>query len=183
MTFACGPCSEVNTMFKSLMIAGSIALGALAMSTGAEARSQVGVYFGVPFYDTQAGPNWRYSKGYGWYDYGRYGDFNRHNDRHSNNSNFTVYFGVPFYSSRGGPGWRYYDGYGWYDYNRYGEFRGRNRGAISCGAARRMVDDAGFDRVRVVECNGRTYTFRALNRRGNQVMIYVDSRSGAISRG
>ena len=65
-------------MFKSLMIASSIALSAFAMTTGAEAKTRVGIYFGVPFYDYQVGPGWRYHDGYGWYDYGRYGDFRRH---------------------------------------------------------------------------------------------------------
>ncbi len=63
-------------MLKSLVIAGSMALGAFAMTTGADAKARVGVYFGVPFYDYQAGPGWRYYQGYGWYDYGRYGQFN-----------------------------------------------------------------------------------------------------------
>jgi hypothetical protein len=98
-------------------------------------------------------------------------------------SDFSIYFGVPFYSYRVGPGWRYYDGYGWYDYGRYGDFRRHHRGGkMSCGEARRLVDRSGFDRVRVVECNGRTYTFRALNRRGNNVTVYVNSRTGAIWR-
>jgi hypothetical protein len=123
-------------MFKSLMIAGSIALSALAMTTGADAKTRVGIYFGVPFYDYQVGP-----------------------------------------------GWRYYSGYGWYDYGRYGTFHNRNSGWISCGEARRMVDRSGYDRVRTVECSGRTYTFRALNRRGNPVTVYVNARNGNMWRG
>lgn len=94
-------------------------------------------------------------------------------------SGFSIHFGVPFYSYRVGPGWRYYDGYGWYDYGRYGEFR-RNR--LSCGEARRIVDRR-YDRVRVRECNGRTYTFSAETRRGNRVIVYVNSRTGAMWRG
>lgn len=123
-------------MFKSLMIAGSIALSALAMTTGADAKTRVGIYFGVPFYDYQVGP-----------------------------------------------GWRYYSGYGWYDYGRYGTFHNRNSGWISCGEARRMVDRSGYDRVRTVECSGRTYTFHALNRRGNPVTVYVNARNGNMWRG
>jgi hypothetical protein len=95
-------------------------------------------------------------------------------------SGVSVYFGVPFYSYRVGPGWRYYDGYGWYDYKRYGEFHKRNR--ISCREARRIVDRR-FDRVRVRECNGRTYTFTAVNNRGKRITVYVNSRTGAIWRG
>jgi len=130
-------------MLKSLLMAGSIALGAVAMTagmtTGAEAKTNVGVYFGVPFYDYRVGPGWRYYDGYGWYDYGHYGDFRRHH---------------------------------------------RNRGGmmLSCGEARRLVDRSGYDRVRTVECNGRTYTFRAVNNRGRNVTVYVNSRTGAIWR-
>lgn len=124
-------------MFKSVLIAGSVALSALAMTTGAEAKTRVGIYFGVPFYDYQVGPGWRYYDGYGWYDYGRYGTFHRY----------------------------------------------RNRGWMSCGEARRLVDRSGYNRVRTVECNGRTYTFRALNRNGRQVTVYVNSRTGGIWRG
>lgn len=123
-------------MFKSMMIAGSIALSAFAMTSAAEARTRVGIYFGVPFYDYQVGP-----------------------------------------------GWRYYDGYGWYDYGRYGTFHNRRGGWMSCGEARRLVDRSGYDRVRTVECSGRTYTFRALKRNGRQVMVYVNARTGAMWRG
>ena len=122
-------------MLRSLMIAGAVALGAFGMTGAAEARTSVGIYFGVPFYDYQVGPGWRYYDGYGWYDYSRWGDFRRHhrNDR------------------------------------------------LSCREARRLVDRR-FDRVRVVECNGRTYTFRAENRRGRKVTVYVNSRTGDIWR-
>lgn len=126
-------------MLKSMLIAGSVALSALMMTTGAEAKTRVGIYFGVPFYDYQAGPGWRYYEGYGWYDYGRYGEF-----RHRGN---------------------------W------------NRGWMSCGEARRLVDRSGYDRVRVLDCNGRTYAFRAINQRGRGVVVYVNARTGAIWRG
>ena len=121
-------------MFKSLLVAGGIALSAFAMAPEAEARSNV-----------------------------------------------TIYFGVPFYSYQVGPSWRYHDGYGWYDYRRYGEFRG-HRNRLSCREARRLVDRR-YDRVRVRECNGRTYTFTAENRRGKRIVVYVNSRTGAIWRG
>jgi len=126
-------------MFKSLLVAGSVALSAFALAPAAEAHSR-------------------------------------------SNTGFSVYFGVPFYSHRVGPGWRYYDGYGWYDYGRYGEFRRHRGDRLTCNQARRLVDRSGFNRVRVVECAGRTYTFRALNRKGNRVTVYVNSRSGAIWR-
>lgn len=122
-------------MFKSFMVAASIALGTFAMAPDAEAHSRSGV---------------------------------------------SIHFGVPFYSYRVGPGWRYYDGYGWYDYRRYGDnFRNRR---LSCNQARRLVDRR-YDRVRVRECNGRVYTFSAETRRGNRVVVYVNSRTGAMWRG
>ena len=95
----------------------SIALGALAMTTDADAKARVGVYFGVPFYDYQVNPGWRYYDGYGWYEYGRYGDFRRR-----------------------------------YLANNW----------MSCGQARRLVDRFGHDRVRTIECSGRTFTFSAV---------------------
>lgn len=66
-------------MFKSLVVAGSLALSALMLTPAAEARTHANfnLYLGVPFYDYRVGPGWRYYDGYGWYDYGRYGDFRR----------------------------------------------------------------------------------------------------------
>jgi hypothetical protein len=123
-------------MFKSLMVAASVAVSALTLAPAAEAHSRSGV---------------------------------------------TIYFGVPFHSYQVGPGWRYYDGYGWYDYGRYGDFR-QHRNRLSCNQARRLVDRR-FDRVRVRDCSGRTYTFSAVNRNGKRVIVYVNSRTGAIWRG
>jgi hypothetical protein len=123
-------------MFRSLLVAGGIALSAFAMAPAAEAHSRSGV---------------------------------------------SIHFGIPFYSYRVGPGWRYYDGYGWYDYGRHGEFRG-HRNRLTCNQARRLVDRR-YNRVKVRECNGRTYTFRAVTRNGNRVTVYVNSRTGAMWRG
>ena len=122
-------------MFKTLMVAGSVALSAVAMAPAADAHSRSG---------------------------------------------FRIYFGIPFHSYRVGPGWRYHDGYGWYDYGRYGDFHRRNR--LSCGEARRIADRR-YDRVRVRECNGRTYTFTAENRCVKRIVVYVNSRTVAIWRG
>lgn len=98
-------------------------------------------------------------------------------------TNFNVYLGVPFYEYQVGPGWRYYEGYGWYDYNRYGDFRRHARPQMSCWEARRLVDHSGYDRVRTIECGGRTYTFSAIARNGRLVTIYVNARTGALWRG
>ena len=64
-------------MLKNLILAASIALGTLgSVAVTAPAQADVRVYLGVPFHPNRVGPGWRYYDGYGWYEYGRYGDFN-----------------------------------------------------------------------------------------------------------
>lgn len=87
-----------------------------------------------------------------------------------------IFFGAPHYDYRVGPGYVYRDGYGWYQPS-YGFYRGR----LSCGEAKRHVRSQGFRNVSTVECNGRTFTFEATSR-GRDFIVYVDSRSGRISR-
>ncbi len=53
---------------------------------------------------------------------------------------------------------------------------------LSCGEARARVRNSGFRNVSTIECNGRIYTFEA-TRRGRDVRVYVNSRTGALSRG
>ena len=120
-------------MFRSLLVAASVALSVFAMPPEAEAHKRSGV---------------------------------------------SIHFGVPFYHYRGGPGWRYRPGYGWYDHRRYGN---RFHHRLSCREARRLVDRR-YDRVRVRDCRGRIYTFRAETRRGNRVTVHVNSRTGAMWR-
>ena len=91
----------------------------------------------------------------------------------------VIYFGMPHYSYQPGPDYRYRDGYGWYQPNRVG-FLGRAR--LSCGEAKWRVRNRGYRNVATIECRGRTYTFEA-SRRGNRVIVYVDSRSGNVWRG
>ena len=91
-------------------------------------------------------------------------------------TNFRVYLGVPHYGYQVGPDYRYRDGYGWY--RPVGIYRGR----LSGGEARRVVRNRGFRNVVTIECNGRTYTFEA-TRRGRDVTVFVDSRTGAVRRG
>jgi hypothetical protein len=90
-----------------------------------------------------------------------------------------IYLGMPHYGYQMGPDYRFREGYGWYQDSRY---YNNNRGRVSCGEARRIVRSNGFRNVNTIECNGRTYTFEA-TRRGRDIMVFVDSRTGRISRG
>jgi hypothetical protein len=83
------------------------------------------------------------------------------------NVRFGVGIGTPYY---GYSAYRYDDNF--YPYQRR---------RLSCFQARELVRDRGFRRVRVIECNGRVYTFRAI-RRGHVVQVQVNSRTGAIWR-
>ena len=55
-------------------------------------------------------------------------------------------------------------------------------GRLSCGEARAKVRHSGFRNVSTIECSGRTYTFEA-TRRGRDVTVYVNSRTGELWRG
>lgn len=91
-------------------------------------------------------------------------------------SNVKIFFGLQHYGYQVGPDYRYRNGYGWY------RPVGINRGRLSCGEARRVVRNKGFRNVDTIECNGRTYTFEA-TRRGRDLTVYVNSRTGAVWRG
>jgi hypothetical protein len=52
---------------------------------------------------------------------------------------------------------------------------------LSCGEARAKVRYSGYRNVSTIECNGRTYTFEA-TRRGRDITVYVNSRTGAMWR-
>lgn len=93
-----------------------------------------------------------------------------------------VYLGVPFHSYQVGPGWRYHGGYGWYDYSKYGDFRHHQRGRLTCSQARRLVDRRGYHNVDARDCSGRTYSFRATNRHGKRVTVYVNAYTGNMWR-
>ena len=64
---------------KSLFLATAAAVVmAFALPTAADAKTKVKVFLGVPYYDYQYGPDYRFREGYGWYQYGDYNDgFNR----------------------------------------------------------------------------------------------------------
>jgi hypothetical protein len=95
-------------------------------------------------------------------------------------TNFQLYLGYPHYDYRPGDDYRYRDGYGWY--NPGYRVRPQYNVRLSCNEARREVRRKGFRNVSAIECNGRTYTFRAV-RNGNRMIVYVNSRSGAVWRG
>jgi hypothetical protein len=83
----------------------------------------------------------------------------------------TIYFGSPYYSYRPGPDYFFYPDRGWY------------RKQLTCNQARRIVRNRGYDNVRVIECQGRTYTFRAVRPNGKRATVYVNSHTGAVWRG
>ena len=92
-------------------------------------------------------------------------------------TNVKIYLGLPHYGYQVGPDYRFREGYGWYR-----PVAVYNRGRLSCGEARARVRHSGFRNVATIECQGRTYTFDA-TRRGRDVTVYVNSRTGAIWRG
>ena len=89
-------------------------------------------------------------------------------------TNFRIYLGEPYYNSQISPDYQYYNGRGWY--------RPMHRARISCGEARQIVRENGFRKVATRECEGRTYTFSAM-RHGHPILVFVNSRTGAVWRG
>lgn len=87
----------------------------------------------------------------------------------------TIYLGESYYDQRMGPDYRYYEGRGWYRPNKH-------RANISCGQAKRIVRNKGYRNVSTRECEGRTYTFAA-KRNGHRILVYINSRTGAVWRG
>lgn len=102
-------------------------------------------------------------------------------------THFNIYLGVPYYDYQVGPDYRFNDQYGWYQpdyqpsYYRH-DYRQNYRTNLSCGEARGLVRQSGFRNVAVQECDGRIYTFSA-TRHNHRVLVYVNSRTGAVSRG
>lgn len=63
---------------KRLLIASALAVtAAFAMPSIADAGVKVGVFFGVPHYDSRVGPDYRYRHGYGWYRPSHYGNYGK----------------------------------------------------------------------------------------------------------
>lgn len=70
------------------------------------------------------------------------------------------------------------DPYGCYGCTpRFGFYLNR----LSCGEARARVRYSGYRNVATIECRGSTYTFEA-TRKGRDVTVFVNARTGAISR-
>lgn len=87
-------------------------------------------------------------------------DSDRHQRRRSKSATFRFYL----------------DGY-WYA-QPYWEVYGVRSGRVSCGEGRAIVS-ARFARVRVVECNGGTYTYLG-RREGDTFRILLNARTGRI---
>ena len=91
-------------------------------------------------------------------------DPNRQHRRHHRDATFRFYFGGWWYPQ---PYWQE----GYYTIGTYGY-------GISCGQGLRIVAER-FNRVRVVECRGRAFTYLG-RRHGNDFQIVLSSRSGRI---
>ena len=87
---------------------------------------------------------------------------NLHERRRHKDDRFRFYFGGFWYPEP------YWLGYGLVINPR-----------VSCGEGRAIVRDRGFNRVRTVECRGRTYTYLG-RRHGDTFKVLVSSRSGRI---
>jgi hypothetical protein len=55
------------TTLRSLFAAGLVAVSIGALPNLAEAKTKIGIYFGVPFYDSAVEDGYLYEPGYGWY--------------------------------------------------------------------------------------------------------------------
>jgi len=71
----------------------------------------------------------------------------------------------------------YLDGF-WYERPYWEIYSVRTRYGVSCGQGRAIVSER-FNRVRVVECNGGTYTYLG-RRQGDTYRILLNARTGRI---
>jgi hypothetical protein len=64
-------------MFRTSLLSCAVALPLclIGFASAASAHTNVDIHLGVPFYPYQAGPHYRYYRGYGWYDAYRYPRF------------------------------------------------------------------------------------------------------------
>ena len=57
---------------KTLIIEASVAEAlVISLAPSAEAKTTVRIFFGLPHYSYQVGPDYKYRRGYGWYHPGR----------------------------------------------------------------------------------------------------------------
>ena len=89
-------------------------------------------------------------------------DSNRHERRRHRDHQFRFHFGGFWYPQ---PYWLHY---------------GLVNPRLSCGEGRAIVRDRGFNRVRILECQGRTFTYLG-RRHGDTYRILVNSRTGRIA--
>jgi hypothetical protein len=87
-------------------------------------------------------------------------DSSRHQRRRSKSATFRFYLNGYYYDQ---PYWEVYS---------------VRRGRVSCGEGRAIVSER-FNRVRVVECNGGTYTYLG-RRQGDTYRIILNARTGRI---
>ena len=90
-------------------------------------------------------------------------DSNRHKRRRHKDDEFRFYFGGFWYPQP------YWQGYGLVGV----PYR------IGCAEGRSIVRDRGFNRVRTLECQGRTFTYVG-RRHGDTFNVVVSSRTGRI---
>jgi hypothetical protein len=90
-------------------------------------------------------------------------DSNRHKRRRHKDDEFRFYFGGFWYPQP------YWQGYG----------IGGSPYRIGCAEGRSIVRDRGFNRVRTLECQGRTFTYVG-RRHGDNFKVVVNSRTGRI---
>ena len=98
------------------------------------------------------------------------GDFqfdpNLHHRRHQRDNVFRFFFNGYFYDR---PYWQQR----YYQQQHYGLVR------LSCAEGRRLVADNGYNRVRILTCNGFRYTYQA-HRGGFTYRVFVNARRGTI---
>lgn len=90
-------------------------------------------------------------------------DSNRHKRRRHKDDDFRFYFGGFWYPQP------YWHGYGLVG----APYR------VGCAEGRAIVRDRGFNRVRTLECQGRTFTYLG-RRHGDSFKVLVNSRTGRI---
>jgi hypothetical protein len=75
----------------------------------------------------------------------------------------------------------YYGGYGYGGGYGHGYGHGYKRARhISCGTGRRIVDSAGFNRVRAVDCSLPGYRYTA-HKKGRKYMVRVNARGNIVN--